>query len=120
MGEVLVPVEAQVKSGAKTTEFWLTLLATVSGFILASGALVEGSTAALVVGGMMTVLAALGYTKGRTAVKVAEETRKAEESKAAGLLAMAREKIEELKARKGVVSVKSPVAPADPVPAHGE
>ena len=98
MVEELVVVEAKPKSGAKTTEFWLTLLASVCGFILASGSLVEGSTAALVVGGLMVVLAALGYTKGRTSVKVAEEKRKAEESKAAGLLAMARDKIEELKA----------------------
>ena len=60
--------------------------------------------------GLMIVLAALGYTKGRTAVKVAEEARKAEESKAAGLLAMAREKIAELKVARDKAKVEKDAA----------
>lgn len=80
--------------GYKSTEFWLALVAVLAGFVLASGAVVEGSTAATVVGGVLTVLGALGYTSSRTTVKVAEETAKAEQSKIAGYLALAKEKIE--------------------------
>lgn len=81
-------------AGYKSTEFWLALLAVIAGFALASGAVVEGSTAATVVGGVLSLLAGLGYTKGRTSLKVAEETSAAEASKIAGYAALAADKIE--------------------------
>ena len=79
--------------GYKSTEFWLSFAAVLAGFILASGAVVEGSTAATIVGGVLTVLGALGYTSSRTSVKVAEEARKREEAKGASFVAYAAEKV---------------------------
>jgi hypothetical protein len=57
------------KPGWKTSEFWLSSLATVGGILLASGAVAEGTAAAQVVGGIVAVLASLGYTASRTALK---------------------------------------------------
>jgi hypothetical protein len=57
------------KPGYKTTEFWLTTVATLAGIVLASGLIVEGSTAAQIVGGVLAVLSQLGYTASRTQVK---------------------------------------------------
>lgn len=82
------------KAGYKSTEFWLSLLAALVGFVLASGAVVEGSQTATIVGGVLTVLCALGYTKGRTAVKVAAEKTKAEESKIVGYIELAKAKVD--------------------------
>ena len=62
----------ETKPGYKTTEFWLSLLATALGFVLASGALDaagEDSWIAKLVGGAVAALAALGYTAGRAKVK---------------------------------------------------
>lgn len=62
----------ETKPGYKTTEFWLSLLATLLGFVLASGAM-EGvsqdSWVAKLVGGAVAVLASLGYTASRAKVK---------------------------------------------------
>jgi hypothetical protein len=55
--------------GIKTTEFWLSLAAVVGGFILSSGLLVEGGTAATITGAIVAGLAALGYTASRGKVK---------------------------------------------------
>ena len=63
-----------VKPGYKTTEFWLSLLATLLGFVLASGAMdtvSSDSWVAKIVGGAVAALAALGYTAGRAKVKAA-------------------------------------------------
>ena len=57
--------------GYKTSEFWLTLLAMVVSAIAASGGLAPDSPRAKLVGVVLAVLAALGYTAGRSAVKVA-------------------------------------------------
>lgn len=68
------PAEATpVKAGVKSSEFWLSALVIICGLVLASGVLVEGSATHAIVGGVVTILAALGYTKGRTAVKVEAE-----------------------------------------------
>lgn len=63
---------AKTKPGFKTTEFWLSLLAALMGFLMASGIMdtaPEGSVWPKVVGGIMAVLAALGYTASRAKVK---------------------------------------------------
>jgi len=60
------------KPGYKTTEFWLSLLATLLGFLLASGvmdAVPEESWIAKLVGGLVAVLATLGYSASRAKVK---------------------------------------------------
>ena len=57
------------KPGWKTSEFWLSSLATVGGILLASGAVAEGTAAAQVVGGILALLASLGYTASRTSIK---------------------------------------------------
>ena len=61
-----------VKAGWKTTEFWLSTVALVLGLVLASGALPDGGLAAQIVGGVLSVLAQLGYTAARAQVKAAE------------------------------------------------
>lgn len=58
--------------GYKTTEFWLSLLVVILGAVAASGVLPQGGLAAQVVGGIMSVLGALGYTSSRTQQKVAD------------------------------------------------
>ena len=60
------------RPGYKTTEFWLSLLATLLGFLLASGAMdgvAEESWIARLVGGAVAVLASLGYSASRAKVK---------------------------------------------------
>ena len=61
------------KPGYKTTEFWLSLVATVVGFVLASGALSpDDPTQAQilqVLGLVASILASLGYTAARTSAK---------------------------------------------------
>lgn len=58
--------------GYKTTEFWLSLIVVILGSVAASGVLPQGGLAAQIVGGVMSVLGALGYTASRTQVKVAD------------------------------------------------
>lgn len=65
----------QTKPGWQTTEFWLTLAAELLGLLLLSGVLnplPEDHWVRVVVGGALTVLAALGYQASRTKVKAAD------------------------------------------------
>ncbi len=114
------------KPGYKSTEFWLSLVAVLAGFVLASG--IGGDTkegekqpvAQTVAGVVLSALGALGYTKGRTSVKVAEETAKAESSKVAGYLAIAKEKLDDYKRRKADAAAEIPhavVVDGKPAPA---
>jgi len=62
----------ETKPGYKTTEFWLSILATLLGFLLASGAMdsvPEESWIAKLIGGVVAVLATLGYSASRAKVK---------------------------------------------------
>ena len=62
----------KTKPGYKTTEFWLSFIAVVMGFVMTSGVLEnagDDSVVAKIVGGVIAVLAALGYTTNRTKVK---------------------------------------------------
>ena len=58
-----------VKPGWKSTEFWLTAIAEIVGLIILSGGLVVGSMAAKIVGGIVAVLAVVGYDASRAKVK---------------------------------------------------
>ena len=61
-----------MKPGYKTTEFWLSVTASVGALVIASGALSEGSALASIVGLIVSGLAALGYNAGRVAQKQGE------------------------------------------------
>jgi len=62
----------EVKPGWKTTEFWMSTLALIVGAVMASGVLEgvdESNWIVRIVGGLVTVLAALGYDASRTKAK---------------------------------------------------
>lgn len=61
-----------MKPGYKTTEFWLSTLALLVGAVMVSGvldSLDESNWVVRVVGGVVAVLAALGYDASRTKIK---------------------------------------------------
>lgn len=62
------PTPAPTKPGYRTTEFWLSLLATLLTALFASGVLTS-STALAIAGMAATVLTALGYKVSRTLIK---------------------------------------------------
>lgn len=57
------------KPGYKTSEFWLSLAATILGVLMTSGVIATGSIYDHAVGAAVTLLAALGYTYNRTQAK---------------------------------------------------
>ena len=62
----------ETKPGYRMTEFWLSVLATLLGFLLASGvmdAVPEESWIAKLIGGVVAVPATLGYSATRAKVK---------------------------------------------------
>jgi hypothetical protein len=70
MTDTTDPAPTPTKPGYKTTEFWLSMLATLLTALFASGALTNN--VALAIAGMAaTVLTALGYKVSRTLVKTA-------------------------------------------------
>lgn len=69
-----------MKDGKKSTEFWLTIAATLIAALLSSGVLPEGSLWVKIAGAAAAVLGALGYTASRTLVKVADAKAKAFEA----------------------------------------
>lgn len=58
-----------MKPGYKTTEFWLSLVATLVGVLWASGAVSEGSMADKIIGLAAMALSQLGYTVSRGLAK---------------------------------------------------
>lgn len=62
------------KPGYKTTEFWLSTVATLCGLLYASGVIAPDGTGTVekVVALVVSVLASLGYTAARKAVKQSE------------------------------------------------
>lgn len=62
-------IEKPVRSGYRTTEFWLSTAAMVMGQLYAAGVIGEGSTTAKVAALIATLLTALGYTVARTKAK---------------------------------------------------
>ena len=59
----------EVKTGYKTTEFWLSTAAALVGILYASDAIGDGSPIMHVLGIASTILAALGYTVSRGIAK---------------------------------------------------
>ena len=59
-----------LKSGLKSTEFYMTLAANTVGALLASGLISDGGTAAKILGVGMIVLSTMGYQYQRTKLKV--------------------------------------------------
>jgi hypothetical protein len=60
---------APTKPGYQTTEFWLSLAATVVGALLASGAIEAGTVWDRIAGTIAATLAAMGYSSARAKVK---------------------------------------------------
>ena len=54
-----------MKDGYKTTEFWLTAVASILGLLFASGVISEGSQVDKMLGMASTVLAGMGYSVSR-------------------------------------------------------
>lgn len=71
-------IEKGLKSGVKSSEFYMALSAVVLGVIISTGAVdPDGAgTWDKVVGVVCSLLAALGYTVGRSNVKAAHEENK--------------------------------------------
>jgi len=65
--------DKEVKPGYKSSEFWLSTVASVIGLLMASGAL-DGSDnwVTKVIGAAITILTALGYNVGRAKIKSKE------------------------------------------------
>jgi hypothetical protein len=61
-----------MKSGYKTTEFWMIAAATIISTMLASGVFPEGSVTLKMLGIAASILTALGYSVSRSFVKVAD------------------------------------------------
>ena len=59
------------KPGVKTSEWWLSLAALITSALLSSG-LVSNSLALQCIGGVATLLTALGYQVSRSFVKTSE------------------------------------------------
>jgi|DEB0MinimDraft_10_1074344.scaffolds.fasta_scaffold08248_6 hypothetical protein len=57
------------KPGYKTTEFWLSTAACLVGAVVASGVVPAESAGERILGLIVSVLAALGYTGSRLALK---------------------------------------------------
>lgn len=67
---IMRPVNVTAKKpGWKTTEFYLSLAATVTGALLASGVVIENKPLVNVLGLVSALLSTLGYTASRTIVK---------------------------------------------------
>ena len=60
------------KPGFKTSEWWLSLAALITSALLSSG-LVSNSLALQCIGGVATLLTALGYQVSRSLVKTSEK-----------------------------------------------
>lgn len=60
---------ADVKTGWKTTEFWLTAAASLVGLLYGSGAIGNGSSLSTILGFAAAALTSLGYTVSRGQVK---------------------------------------------------
>lgn len=58
-----------MKPGYKTTEFWLTLIATVVSALVATGLIGPDTQAAKIAAVITMVLASLGYTAARASIK---------------------------------------------------
>ena len=68
-------VDATMKAGLKTTEFYLSLLVVVLSAVMTSGLIAEQSTVARIITAIVAALSALGYTAARTYLKARTSSR---------------------------------------------
>lgn len=61
-----------MKSGYKTTEFWVAAVAALATALINAEVFAPGSTAAKVVSAVVATITSLGYMKSRTEVKKAQ------------------------------------------------
>jgi len=61
-----------VKKGVSTSEFWLSLIAMILGFLLASGLIGDESASGKIIAFAASAMTALGYSISRGMVKKAE------------------------------------------------
>jgi len=59
----------KVKSGLKSTEFYLSAAAVIGGLLVANNVFADGSMAAKITALIVAGLAAIGYTAQRTKIK---------------------------------------------------
>jgi len=59
------------RPGWMTSEFALSAIANVLGYLMASGVIADGTLWARLIGAALALLATLGYTYGRSAIKAA-------------------------------------------------
>lgn len=64
-----MPPKASQRPGYRTSEYWITVLVTVAGLVLASGAIVEGSVWFKIASLVVSLGATVGYTASRTGLK---------------------------------------------------
>lgn len=57
------------KSGFVTTEFWVNLGVVILGALITTGAIAQESTIGKIIGAVLMVASALGYTASRTMLK---------------------------------------------------
>jgi hypothetical protein len=69
MDPVTDPGSTTQKPGYLSSEFYLSLLPTILGALMASGVFADDSVPAKIIGAVLAVLGALGYAAGRTMVK---------------------------------------------------
>ena len=62
----------ETKPGWKTSEFWISIIATIAGLVLMSGVAEDGGIVSTICGAVLTLAAQLGYTGARTLAKAAE------------------------------------------------
>ena len=70
--EVESEEEEEIKSGWKTTEFWITLLTVICGAIISSGLLPHESNILKILGIIVSILSSTVYTTARTCIKTKE------------------------------------------------
>jgi len=58
-----------MKPGWRTSEFWLSTMAQLLGWLLAAGILVDGHWGLKAAGAIVAMLSAMGYTNGRSKLK---------------------------------------------------
>lgn len=69
MGDEIVPVPVPVKPGYKTTEFWLTAVATLVGLVMAADIIPSDGMWPKITGLVVAMLTSMGYNVSRSIAK---------------------------------------------------
>ena len=62
-------MEEQPKPGIHSSEFYISLAVTILGALMSTGVIIPDSTVGKIIGAVLMVAAALGYTASRTLLK---------------------------------------------------